>query len=252
MSNVHAELLKRFCQPEWALFFEVRDATGFKGEGRSADAVAMNCYPSRGMEIWGFEVKTDRGDWLREMRNPQKSVAVQQYCDRWFLATTEDIVKPGELPPTWGHFIVNGKGIRQVAEAPKLEAVPITRTFLASLLRNAAKSVQAQLPMLMENERQRLKKDMEDTLIARIDNLRGEGVELMKKVAAIREATGIDLEKWMPTEKVKRAISMALALDVHGYNGIGGVITSCTAIIKQMRKAAKDLGIELKAEDLEL
>lgn len=48
--EVKSLLRARFCSPEWAIFFEVGDGTG-SAQRRWADAVAMNMYPSRGLEI---------------------------------------------------------------------------------------------------------------------------------------------------------------------------------------------------------
>lgn len=50
-------LRQKFPAQEYALFFEVRSATGFPGRLRSADALAMSLWPSRGLELHGFEIK---------------------------------------------------------------------------------------------------------------------------------------------------------------------------------------------------
>ena len=52
--DAKAALRLRCRPPEWALFFEVADSTGLAGHGRYLDAVAMNLYPSRGLELHGF------------------------------------------------------------------------------------------------------------------------------------------------------------------------------------------------------
>jgi hypothetical protein len=138
MSAITAAIASRCPSPEWATFFEVADSTGF-GRHRIADAVAMNTWRSRGMAVHGFEVKTDRGDWLRELKNPQKSAPVQRFCDRWHVVIDDpEIVRDGELPETWGLLVLKGRKLVQVKEAPKLEAEPLTRGFVAALLRAAS------------------------------------------------------------------------------------------------------------------
>ncbi len=135
--NVHGALADRFADPEWALFFEVSNGTG-GNRTRSADAVALNLWPSRGMELHGVEVKISRGDWQRELKDPAKSSAIMQYCDRWWLAVNDEgIVFPGELPPTWGLLVPKGKKLVAKVEAPKLEAKPLDRTFVAAVLRRS-------------------------------------------------------------------------------------------------------------------
>lgn len=79
-ADICAAMRKTYCQPEWALFFEVGNATGFNAR-RHADAVAMNMYPSRGLVLHGFEFKASKSDWKRELANPQKAEEIAQYCD---------------------------------------------------------------------------------------------------------------------------------------------------------------------------
>jgi hypothetical protein len=78
-AEVRAALMNRYCAPEWATFFEVANSTG-GGAVRSADAVAMSLYPSRGLRLHGFEIKVSRSDWLHELKQPDKSVAVQRFA----------------------------------------------------------------------------------------------------------------------------------------------------------------------------
>src|SRR4051812_18306594 len=69
-----AALERRVPRPEYVLLEQVRGATGItEGADRSADAIAMSVWPSRGLELHGFEVKVSRGDWLRELREPAKA-----------------------------------------------------------------------------------------------------------------------------------------------------------------------------------
>jgi len=140
--NVWAALAARFCAPEWAALYEVRNATGF-GAQRSADLVAMGLWPSRGLEIHGVEVKVSRGDWLREKKDPEKAEAVSAYCDRWWLAVSDPkIVADGELPPGWGLLVPNGKGLRAVVDAPLRQNVqPLDRSFVAAMLRRASEGM---------------------------------------------------------------------------------------------------------------
>lgn len=60
-AEIKAALRAKFCAPEWAIMFEVGDGTG-ASQSRWADAVAMNLWPSRGLQIHGFEIKAHRSD----------------------------------------------------------------------------------------------------------------------------------------------------------------------------------------------
>lgn len=137
--DVVQQLRKSFySEREWAFLPQVADSTG-SGYGRTADAIALNCWPSRGMELHGFEIKTYRGDFKREMEKPEKAEAVAQYCDRWFLVVPESLkITPDDLPPTWGLFVM-GEKPALAKPAAKLDAKPLTRAFIASVLRAAQK-----------------------------------------------------------------------------------------------------------------
>lgn len=131
-------LKQRFGGTAWAFLEQVAPGTGARNY-RWADAIAMSVWPSRGFDIHGIEVKISRYDFLKELAQPQKSEAVQKYCNRWWIATSDDsIVQPGELPPTWGWMVVNGKGMKVLTEAPPLTPQPISIEFLAAVMRNKA------------------------------------------------------------------------------------------------------------------
>jgi hypothetical protein len=153
-SFIKSALRLKYAAPQYATLEEVRNATGrtkrrSAGGPRYADMIAMSLWPSMGLEITGFEIKVSRADWLKEISDEKKAVAVQQFCDRWCLVVphknhekmVRGIADEGELPVTWGMLTVDEAGIvREIVAAPKLDAKPITRAFLASLMRNACTS----------------------------------------------------------------------------------------------------------------
>lgn len=141
---LYEALTRRFDPPEWALFAEVRTQLG--STTRSADAVAMNLWPSRGMALAGFELKQDRRDWLREKRNPEKAEAMARLCNEWWLVTTEGVIKdPDEIPGPWGWLLLADKAktlrVKQKPEirpSPMLDGQPVLlRSLVASLVRRA-------------------------------------------------------------------------------------------------------------------
>lgn len=129
-------LAKKHAPPSWAFLSQVSNGTA-GNKSRTADAIAMSLWPSRGLELHGFEVKVSRSDWKRELDNPAKAEAVCQYCDRWWVVVGDkSIVADGELPPTWGLLAWNDGDLATVVKAPAI-ATPreITRVFLAAILR---------------------------------------------------------------------------------------------------------------------
>lgn len=135
-ATLHAALAARYPAPEFAFLTEVRNHTAFNGTTRSADAMAMGLWPSRGLHLHGFELKCSRGDWLRERNDPAKAEALARYCDFWWLVVADAaLVQDGELPAGWGLLAPRGGRLVAIREAPPRTPDPIDRKFLASLLR---------------------------------------------------------------------------------------------------------------------
>lgn len=124
----------------WGLYPEVRSAPGAGVEGiRVADAVAVSLWPSRGLEVRGFEVKVSRNDWLRERKQPDKAETIARFCARWYLVTPaprKDVITSlDELPEGWGLIEVGTGEPRIIRESTERTAEEPTPAFLQSLLR---------------------------------------------------------------------------------------------------------------------
>lgn len=208
-----AALRARFIAPEWALFFEVGDATGAR-QRRWADAVAMNMYPSRGLEIHGFELKASRSDWLRELKNPAKAESVSRFCDRWWIVAPPGVVNDGELPPTWGMYEAKGWKLRQAVAAPKLEAQDVTRAFMAAMLRRASEAdeglVRAAVQVEVERMRQQDKAHIEREIAARTRRYE----RLRERISEIEQQCGVKLDDLTPSEEIGQAIRLVLSCGV--------------------------------------
>ncbi len=128
--------------PEWVFLADVANGTGMHAR-RRADAIAMNLWPSRGLEVKGFEIKVSRGDLKRELAEPEKADAVARYCDTWWIAAPKGLVQAGDLPLSWGLVEVTEKGARTTKAADRQEAAPLTRHFVAALARAVAAEVES-------------------------------------------------------------------------------------------------------------
>lgn len=126
-----------FREPAHSWLYEVRNRTGY-GSERYADGIVVSVWPSRGIWVAGVEVKVSRSDWQREIDNPPKAAEIQKYCDYWWIAVPDGIINASEIPETWGCIVVNGKKATTLKQAPKLEPEPLSKTFMASVLRNVA------------------------------------------------------------------------------------------------------------------
>jgi hypothetical protein len=140
-TDLRKMLRSRYAGSAWAVFDEVHNHTGYRAgrKSRSCDAMVMGLWPSKGLELEGVEIKVTRADWLNELRDPDKSKAFRQYCDRWWLViSSRDMVKEGELPADWGMMWVRNRKLVVSKGAPKLEPLVMDRNMLAGLLRRAS------------------------------------------------------------------------------------------------------------------
>lgn len=110
-SSIKAALRLKYAAPHYATLEEVRNATGKVKRTRSAkggkssgpryaDMIAVGLWPSIGLEIIGFEVKTTRADWLNEISDEKKAVAVQQWGDPGCCSPPHHPIHPAKrFPP---------------------------------------------------------------------------------------------------------------------------------------------------------
>lgn len=125
--------------PEWAYMEHVRNDAGFNAN-RTIDAMALGLWPSRGMELHGYEVKISRADFRRELADVEKMDAFAHILDRFWIVAPAGVVPAVELPSSWGLLEVTDKGtIRQKTAAPLLTTTraDIKRSMLVPLLRAA-------------------------------------------------------------------------------------------------------------------
>lgn len=234
--EVKSLLRARFCSPEWAIFFEVGDGTGAT-QRRWADAVAMNMYPSRGLEIHGFEIKVSRSDWLRELKDPAKSSPVQQYCDRWWIVAPKDIIKPGELPPTWGHYDVTPGGIRQIVAAPKLDAIPTTRAFMAAMMRRAGGVDEGEVRAVVERERQKLDEQYSARVHREVEMRTRKSSETLEKLAEFERETGLSLNGYGAIKEIADAVRFIQHTGALGtWRGLEGMASEAERFAAKVRE----------------
>lgn len=198
-----------FSEPAYITLEEVRDATGFDGV-RSADAIAISLYRSRGKSVWGFELKVSRNDWLKELKQPEKAESIMRYCNYWALVVPhKDIVKPGELPPSWGMYIAQKNRLKCVVPCPKLDPLPMSITFLTALVYAVAHR-QAKLDVAAINAARDAgyKEGVRRTGDDRYEN---NYKELKEKVEAFEKASGLQIQYgWTKPHKVGVIVKLLL------------------------------------------
>jgi hypothetical protein len=232
LADVHARLRLRYPAKEFALFHEVRSSVGLVGSPRYADAIVMGLWPSRGLTLEGLEVKVDRRDWLRELRNPKKADDIARYCDHWWLVTSSpDIAEVCELPENWGWLVPSGRTFRVAKPASRLKPVPIDRPFLASIFRAAACSSATAAALEAAAREHELSRDQ--ALEWQKQRLDREGRELREAVAKFERESGLVINSWSGEEIGKKVAGMR-ALEASGDSVVA-------ALERAVRSAERDL-----------
>lgn len=250
--DLYEMIERRYQPPGWAVLPGVASATG-TGLQRRCDAIAMSLWPSRGLELHGFEIKISRGDFLRELKDPDKAEKIARYCDRWWLVADDDtIVQDGELPPTWGLLVRHGKSLRLKKDATKLEPAELTRRFLAALLRVAATTMPGPKKLEAEIKAARAEGVEQGEKSQRWykANLQEELKRAEGKLAKLTGALGIDEHRelsWMSDEKVARAVRFGMRFAFKHLDSFDRIEAEAKKILESC--AAARVPIEQALED---
>lgn len=218
--EIRLALRERYQQPEWALQEEVANGTGLTGR-TYADAVAMHMYPSRGNELVGFEIKISRQDWLKELKKPDKSQWVQQYCDRWFVVAPKGMIQKEEVPITWGLMEFHEGKLTIKRGAPDLPAKDINRPFMAAMLRKSRDPDMDMVHRMLEEREISIRKSVQEDherALASIkrdrDSTQREYDRQYKAMEELSLALGFPVWELVNNQPLLDAIKVAKNLDV--------------------------------------
>jgi hypothetical protein len=205
------EALRRHFPPNRFAFFEqVRNETWAT---RTADVVVMNMWPSQGQALHGIEIKTSRTDWLQETKQPEKAETFARFCDYWWVVVSDpDIIHVGELPDGWGQLSICRGKVRVTHQAPKLMPQPLTRVFIAELIRNLAKDISIE-PKLKVAEAKGFDRGKE-ALKSQANLWEGRYQDLLKQVYEFQQASKVEIGSWngwgRSSTKIGTAVRMVL------------------------------------------
>lgn len=200
--EVIKHLAAKFPSPSYAFLTQVRNGTGYERNARTADAMAMSLWPSRGMDIIGFEVKVSRSDWMRELMLPEKAEGIAQFCDQWYIVVGDEmIVQEGELPSAWGLMVPCAKkGLRIVKEAPQLEKPkPVDKLMLASILRNTCERTISK--DAIESEMHRNFERGKESAKYEIERTQKENQELKESIEMFEKHSGVRISTWKDSNR---------------------------------------------------
>ena len=194
MKTTYQLLRAKYPENECVLVKEVADSTS---RNRYLDYMVINLWESRGQSIIGIEEKSYRSDWLNELKNPAKQELHAPYCDYFYLLTTkEGVANLEEIPENWGWMVVKGDKIVTMKKAPKLDAKPMSKSMMVSIIRRAADkkefihkdSIKDEIQIKVNNalEQQKRSRDRE------LERCK----ELTASVVAFEEASGLKIDRY--------------------------------------------------------
>lgn len=163
---------------------------------------------------------------------------VQQYCDRWWIIAPAAVIADGELPPTWGYYeaLPSGK-LRQIVAAPKLTSKPVTRTFVAAMLRRASELDAGEVGAAVALEVERLREGDQKRIQQEIEFRTRHYAELKKSVEEIESITGVKINAWSD-EHIGRAVRAVMQLGVlQTYGGVKDLRTQAERLLKHCDEA---------------
>ena len=234
--DIYAALERMFRAPAYIMLAGVRNQTGYSRITRTADALAVSVFPSRGLYAIGFEIKTARGDWKRELDNPAKSEEIMRFCRHWYVAAPAGVVNREEVPQTWGYIEAGEKRSRVVVRAPVLSPEPPSMAFVCSVLRSAsaacvpAHSVQ---PKIEAAHTEAMK--IVDSLVDRRTK------ELREKIERFEEASGVTLGERWECGRIGKAVKLVRAAGAENMTeNIAHLVNACENLAKHGREVLAD------------
>jgi hypothetical protein len=244
-------LRERYGGSDYAYFDEVEFITDGAG-GRRCDGIAMSLWPSRGLELHGFEIKVSRSDYLAELRDPDKAKAFKSHCDRWWLVARSRTIVKDDLPRGWGAMWPRGGRLVVSVGAPKLEPAPMPRGMLAGLLRRAAQG-NADKATMEARYRAGVEAGKNQSSM-RVSRAEKRLDVLSATVAAFQESSGINLATW-DADGAELGAAVDCVLKMQGrFGAIGGLANTASAMARkaeELRSSLRDLVEHAKAAGIQ-
>lgn len=236
------ELLQiKFPPGEYILMEEVSDHVNRKN--RSLDYMAIGMWSSRGHAIIGVEQKSNRSDWLTELKTPQKQESHFKYCDRFYLLTTnEGVARPEEIPATWGWMNIekykNGNGFRLkvMKEAPFLSPIPPSIEFVCAMLRRAADKGEWVRRNSIQSEVERAREDGIRSALGEKDRELEELRGLKEEVEKFEESASVNFSTWNYS-----AGDLGKAVKLYLEGDLGGVQEDLKRMRDSLLKTAENI-----------
>ena len=203
MSEAQAiELLGRKVADEGFLTVpQVANGTGAIAR-RTADAILVQTWPSRGLSLTGVEYKRTLADWRRELRQGEKAEPVAAYCHFWLVLAPKGVVPVDEVPTGWGLWEFDERDRLLRTKAPPIQnsVKDLDLGFLSAILRSAEKKNRNETTLAAD--RRALEAEFDKRIDEAVKHRTRFQADLEKKVQAFEEASGIEIRRGWQHEKL--------------------------------------------------
>ena len=127
--------------PVW-IYFDELQSSGDRGS--RVDFWAMACWNSLNHRRISYEIKTSRGDFLHEIKNPNKKEFAMRVSNEFYFVTPPGLIKEDELPEDCGlvELSIEGELIVKLKAKHRNPDFVFTWNFAASLGRKIFKEIQ--------------------------------------------------------------------------------------------------------------
>jgi hypothetical protein len=242
--EVAKRLSRKYPAPAWSFLTRVRRGTGFSTVIRTADAIAMSLFPSRGFEIQGFEIKVSKNDLKKELSQPEKAEEIQQFCHRWWIVVPDkDIITLSEIPKNWGVIIAQKNGNKVLKDAPLLNPKMIDYPFLAAIFRNQNENYVHKDDFWDKVKEEKVK--WEEHGNYELKEMR----ERIKRLDEFEEISGFNIRSWGDEHKdIAKVVRLVLDMkgdigwkfnDLHRY--ASNIVEALKGIEREVKVISKDL-----------
>lgn len=198
--QVITALAAKYCAPEYAFLTEVRNSVGFQRKIRTADAMAMSLWPSRGLYMTGFEVKVSRADWKKELEQPDKAEEMARFCKQWFVACPAGLIEKDEVPPGWGLIAVKPDGkISYAKPAPEIPGtLEPTWMLFGSLMRDVVENwvPQSLVEKRIMTAKEEYRQEEQKRIPYELKQAKHRLAELEQQIGVFETASGIKLDRY--------------------------------------------------------
>ena len=217
-------------------------------QGTKIDRLVISCWPSRGLELDGIEIKVSLSDFRRELKNTAKGDWWWWHVHRFWLAVPEPMAKKvkDELPSGWGLLACSSKQTRVMVKPEKHDAERLPWTAVVGLMRTVNGAGWGALQRRYDEGYQKgleagRRQSGDDRFKNALDELR-------TKVDAFEESSGMRITGWVDAKEVGEMVNVVMAARRAG--GIGARLSRAADMLDGEALTLRELVASLNGHEI--